>query len=80
MIFLRVMGNVLIFTSSAGKFTGTTVWRILLKIVYKDKINAVSRVPANLLNFTKFYIAICRRGRGLGLHKSTVFYMVLPAL
>ena len=38
------------------------------------KINAVAIVPVN------FYIAICRRGRGLGLHKSTVFYMELPVL
>ena len=36
---LEGQGNVLIFISSAGKFTGTTVWRILLKLVYKDKIN-----------------------------------------
>ena len=30
--------------------------------------------------YVQIYIAICRRGRGLGLRKSTVFYMDLPAL
>ena len=30
--------------------------------------------------YVQIYIAISRRGRGLGLRKSTVFYMDLPAL
>ena len=30
--------------------------------------------------YVQIYVAICRRGRGLGLRKSTVFYMDLPAL
>ena len=30
--------------------------------------------------YVQIYIAICRRGWGLGLRKSTAFYMDLPAL
>ena len=28
----------------------------------------------------QIYVAICKRGAGFGLHKSTVFYMDLPVL
>ena len=41
-------------------------------------IYAVSRVPVNLC-YVQIYVTICKRRAGLGLRKSTVFYMDLSA-